>query len=570
MARKENAHAAMRKPAAFVLAILALGLWGGMAMPSRAAAATLGLLPGIGSFAVGQTFTVSVVVATPDQAMNAVSGQLVFSASQLQVQALSKDSSIIKLWAQEPSFSNGGGTVDFEGVVLNPGYRGSTATVLRVTFKVKSTGMATVNFASGSVLANDGQGTNILTGTSGGRFTLAAGTIPSPAAPAPAPGTRPAEEKTPAPVIRSSTHPDQEAWSGSPVLTASWNLPTTVDAVRYGLMRGKENVPTEPKDLAGSIDYNLDILDDGTWYFGLQFHSPSGWGPTAFRKVRIDRTPPEPFKPAREDLNDPSNPLPLLAFSTLDSLSGVKEYHLKVGNSDWLEADALRGREGQYVLPLQAPGSHAVTVRAVDNAGNAQDAVLDIVVEPIPAPVIETYTRTISGTQEPFVASGKALAGTKILASLVNGDRTATFSTLAGANGKWSLAYSDILAPGSYTFEVRAQDSRGALSLPVASNDPLNVRSWSADAVGRIGQWTFVALAGIAALALIAGAIIYAWGRIALLRRRLASELVLMEHELDRDAARLARDARAHRRLTEDVQAIHDDIAAELEKIKKF
>jgi hypothetical protein len=69
------------------------------------------------------------------------------------------------LWAEEPSFSNAEGSVHFEGVALSPGFNGPSGKVITVFFKAKALGSASLNFSSASVLANDGKGTNILTGT---------------------------------------------------------------------------------------------------------------------------------------------------------------------------------------------------------------------------------------------------------------------------------------------------------------------------------------------------------------------------------------------------------------------
>ena len=116
------------------------------------------------SYKEGSKFTVSVYVDSIDQAMNAVDGAVSFPVNTLEVVSISKVGSIFSLWAQEPSFSNSAGTVNFEGVVLNPGFIGSRGKILTITFRAKNVGQANLSFSSGSVLANDGEGTNILQG----------------------------------------------------------------------------------------------------------------------------------------------------------------------------------------------------------------------------------------------------------------------------------------------------------------------------------------------------------------------------------------------------------------------
>src|SRR3989338_12449 len=90
-----------------------------------AQAASLYFIPASGSYEVGSALPVSVYVSSEDEAMNAVSGVVTFPADKLEISSLSKASSIFNLWVQKPTFSNTSGTVTFEGVVLNPGFRGA-------------------------------------------------------------------------------------------------------------------------------------------------------------------------------------------------------------------------------------------------------------------------------------------------------------------------------------------------------------------------------------------------------------------------------------------------------------
>src|SRR3989344_4849624 len=92
--------------------------------PVLAHAATLGFSPSSGSYTVGSVVTANIYVSSADQAMNAASGAISFPSDKLEVTSLSKTGSIFTLWVQEPSFSNSAGTVNFEGIALNPGFTG--------------------------------------------------------------------------------------------------------------------------------------------------------------------------------------------------------------------------------------------------------------------------------------------------------------------------------------------------------------------------------------------------------------------------------------------------------------
>ncbi|MES2225177.1 MAG: cohesin domain-containing protein [Patescibacteria group bacterium] len=164
-------------------------------------AATLGINPGSDTFSEGKTFSVRVVVGSGGQSVNAVSGKLLFSTDTLSLTKVSK-SGIVTLWAQEPSYSNAAGTVSFQGVILN-GYSGASGTVLTLTFRAKSAGTASITFspANSSVLLNDGQGTDVLSGTSGASYTITKAAVKEPAETPEAPVEVPAApEKPPVPV----------------------------------------------------------------------------------------------------------------------------------------------------------------------------------------------------------------------------------------------------------------------------------------------------------------------------------------------------------------------------------
>lgn len=134
-------------------------------------AANLNLTPNIGSYTVGDTITIRLYVNSPNQAINAVSANLLYSKNVLSLVSISKSSSIINLWAQEPNFSNTNGTATLEGIILT-GYTGSSGIVATLVFKAKSAGIAEIKFSSASILANDGEGTNVLNNFSSAVVTV--------------------------------------------------------------------------------------------------------------------------------------------------------------------------------------------------------------------------------------------------------------------------------------------------------------------------------------------------------------------------------------------------------------
>ncbi|MDP3785334.1 MAG: cohesin domain-containing protein, partial [bacterium] len=182
-------------------------------------AATLYFSPSSGEYTVGKTLSVSVYVSSADQAMNAASGVISFPQDKLEVTSLSKAGSIFGLWVQEPLFSNSAGTVNFEGIVLNPGFTGAGGKVITINFKVRAAGAAPLNFLSGSALANDGKGTNILASLGDAQFGLGG------AGPSILESTTPsiALDTPPAPRISSPTHPDPNKWYSKNTAKFMWS-----------------------------------------------------------------------------------------------------------------------------------------------------------------------------------------------------------------------------------------------------------------------------------------------------------------------------------------------------------
>ncbi len=167
----------------FIISIFILGLF---CWPEALVlAADFGLSSTKKTYEVGETFSVKVYVASPGQSSNAASGVVNYSADRLQVTSLSKTGSVINMWVQEPAYFNSDGQVNFEGLVLNPGFSGSAGTVLTINFKARTVGSTKITFANGSILANDGEGTNILKKLGQLSLTIVPATIKKEVTPSP-------------------------------------------------------------------------------------------------------------------------------------------------------------------------------------------------------------------------------------------------------------------------------------------------------------------------------------------------------------------------------------------------
>lgn len=160
-------------------------------LPFAVSAASLRFSPAGGNYEISESFSMSVVVESADTAVNAIGATLSFPADKLQVASLSREGSIVGLWAQEPSYSNSAGTVGFDGGILNPGFRGAGGKILSVRFRPIAAGEAKVSFSRAEVLANDGFGTDVLKSLGTASFSISPAAIKE--------KTKPESEKKEAP-----------------------------------------------------------------------------------------------------------------------------------------------------------------------------------------------------------------------------------------------------------------------------------------------------------------------------------------------------------------------------------
>ena len=180
-----------KKVIATTLASLLLSL-AMVVSPVAATGASLSLSPASGgSYAVGNSFAVSIWAKTGGDKIDTIRASLSFPANLLEVQSVAL-SSAYGAPSGGNAYSNTAGTIYWGGGA----YGGTTtdATFATVTFKAKATGTAAVSFASGSLMLAAGQDVAFVTG--GGSYTIGAGTTPKPVTPKPTTPTTPTTVKT--------------------------------------------------------------------------------------------------------------------------------------------------------------------------------------------------------------------------------------------------------------------------------------------------------------------------------------------------------------------------------------
>lgn len=140
---------------------------------AQAATASLSFYPSSINANVGDTINVSVLVNTDSVTINNTEAVIDFPSDILQVISVPTSNSIFSMWIENPNFSNSAGTISFNGGVPNPGFTGAGGKIMGITFKAKKSGTASLSFTSGSILANDGLGTDVTGNLGKATFSIA-------------------------------------------------------------------------------------------------------------------------------------------------------------------------------------------------------------------------------------------------------------------------------------------------------------------------------------------------------------------------------------------------------------
>jgi hypothetical protein len=346
-------------------------------------AAELSLSPSTGSYSSGQTFTANVRVNPQGKSVNAVEATLTFDTSKLSVVSVGKTGSAFSLWTTEPTFSNSAGTIQFGGGSPTPFSAASTLVV--ITFRATGEGSAAVDFKEASVLAADGLGTDVYSGSVKAAYTVNGAATPPPPTPTPTPSeTPPAEgeggdaaitfgDPPQAPEVISKTFLDPDIWYATSSGLFTWEVPFDVNELAVDISTSSDTTPTTK--YAPPIEelfLTEKELADGVQYLHVQYKNLVGWGAIAHRKIMVDTTPPETFT-INVRAGDTPNAFPILVFGANDKTSGVERYELTVADREPVSITPDEAKLG-YLLGELVDGTYTVTVVAYDYAGNKTES----------------------------------------------------------------------------------------------------------------------------------------------------------------------------------------------------
>lgn len=130
-----------------------------------------------GKYRLGETFPMKIVLTDINVPINTVMTDLSYDPSALEIIDISLSNSFATIFL-ENNYNNSVGFARITGGVPNPGYKGNAGLFATVYFKAKKPGFASVSFLDSSVvLANDGEGTNVLKGFKSRNFLILEDTV---------------------------------------------------------------------------------------------------------------------------------------------------------------------------------------------------------------------------------------------------------------------------------------------------------------------------------------------------------------------------------------------------------
>lgn len=460
----------------------------GFSFAGSASAATLDVSASPSAAAVGAPVTLTVTINTEGVAVNAAEATLQFSKDLLEVVSVDISDSLFNFWVAGPSFSNETGRITFLGGSTN-GFNGKSLRLVRIQAKMKAEGVAEILFTDGTVAANDGSGTNVLTAMHGTTVTSTTAPVVEVAPVQIVREPTPAVRTPAAPALQIPLYPDSTHWYNtiSPFLV-TWDLPSDISAVATALNQNPEFIPNTSEGLFDNKIFH--VSGDGIWYLHIRFKNSMGWGAVAHYRIAIDTLPPTAYQIVVEPGLTTDVPTPLLSYESGDQLSGLLGYTIKVDDSAGVDTT-----QSTYTLPALLPGQHTLSIDAKDQAGNSTNTSVQITTVPIASPTLSPIAATIYVGEGGLAVGGTSEQGVEIAVELraESGELVATSTVAPDTNGTWGARFEQPLKQGMYSVTALARDSRGASSLPVFTTFIVTPRPFITFAGVQISQFWFFA-----------------------------------------------------------------------------
>lgn len=448
--------------------LLPLAVLGIFCLNAHAQAATFSVSASKTSVNIGETFTITAYLDSQGKIINNGEANILFPSSLVEAVTANSAGSIFSIWVQTPSINSS--NVSFNGGVPNPGYSG-IGKVASLTFTAKAAGEATFSFSHGAIRENDGLGTNVYSGANSVTVTInAATTPPTPSTPTPTPTPTPVQPSgLSAPVISSSTHPDQTAWYATNTAQVNWTLSNGITAIQSSVTQTPTSTPSGASQPV-STHQDIRYLTDGTWYFHLRGSKDGTWSPTAHFKLNIDTQGPTDTSVTAS--TSPDGFIALL-LAAKDAHSGLKQVDIYLDDAKV----ATFGPEeiSQTVtLPAQTLGTHNLTARYIDLAGNTTDSNTNVIVTPSAAPILTSVPEHVKLGTSATISGTSAYADADIVLTITDSlGEQSQITTTTTSDGAFSVTTKALKHAGAQ--RLTAHVIHDNLSSPTSAEKIINV-----------------------------------------------------------------------------------------------
>jgi hypothetical protein len=312
---------------------------------------TLTLNPSSAIWSKSSEQQVAVNVLTGGEAINAAQIDLTYDPTKIQVaDIITADSFCAPAMFLEKSIDNRSGEVRVACALPSPGFSGQSGNVVTLAVQPIRMGSVVLHFATDTqILANDGLGTDVLRlATDGSYRTINESALGN---------------STSSVLVFSPTYPNRARWYNKPKGIFTW-----IDHAGYSYRYSLDNSPAVATLMGASTtsadSVSLSGLTDGIHYFHIQPTGDGGAGVVSDYKVMIDATPPSIPTIKASATTTTEGQILRLEFESQDNESGLESnYYIRFDDGVFLPAAS------PLFISLPA-GTHIITVRAFDRAGN--------------------------------------------------------------------------------------------------------------------------------------------------------------------------------------------------------
>lgn len=258
-----------------IISIITAFLLAGMPLGARAAEATLFLTPSSGAIKMGESLSVTIMVNTQGENVNAVAAYLTYPEDKLDVTSIVTTDSALTFIAEKRAIN---GRIEVSGGLPTPGFSG-TKKIAVITLRAKaSSGLAELAVTSDSAVLTDVGNSNILNYTASGKGTYSfapAVIIPSPV---PSASPRITQTPTPRPSVQPTAQPQALAIQdvqvkdiASDKAVISWKTTKPADSVvRYGSSLAYAFMVIKDPAVSNHQVVLEDLLPETQYYFIVQ------------------------------------------------------------------------------------------------------------------------------------------------------------------------------------------------------------------------------------------------------------------------------------------------------------